>query len=88
MKDGNLSLHEVMDGEDTVLLLTDADLDVLFVWNGSATFLAYREVGYGSYAECDGWTADVPPRSLVEAKARCRERLAIMRKEVEDSESP
>ncbi len=70
-----MTIHDACEGK--AILLTDRDMNLVFAWNGSATFTVYQESGL-EYRECDGWTTDVIPVSMEEATARCRARLLLI----------
>ncbi len=70
------TIHEIC--EWAYVVLTDPDMDLVFTWNGSATFSVYQGP---ELRECDGWMTDVVPASPSEARERCRGRLETLRAE-------
>lgn len=75
-----ITIHQVM-GAHNAVVLSDADLNLVFVWNGISCFLVFQEVGQSRFTLVDSWSTEVRPTTLFEAQERCRYRLGIIRRE-------
>lgn len=81
----NMTIHDIMRGDGQVIVLTDPDLNLVFAWGtngGKSTFTVYQEGGNSTFTTMDSWNTDIAPKSLEEARVRCRSRLELIRQEV------
>lgn len=65
------------------VIFADDDVGLVMTWNGSLTFQVLQQADRGRFYCVDAWTVSTAPRSLDDAVEECRERLALIKADMD-----